>query len=104
MRERSTGPRDLLAGEGDGGRNEGAALGRAVDPEFAAEGGKSVREPDEAAAVGPGASDAVVACPDLNGAVLNPRRHPGVSGASVFGDVGQRLGDNEVGGRLDRGA
>jgi hypothetical protein len=30
-------PRELLAGEGDCGRDEGAAVGRVVDPEFAAQ-------------------------------------------------------------------
>src|SRR4051794_26379996 len=93
-----------LAGEWDGGRDEGAAGERALDPEFAVEGGEPVRQPDEAAAgVGQGASDAVVAYLDSNGGVLDPRRHLGASGASVFGDVGERLGDDEVRGRLDRG-
>src|SRR4030088_1640055 len=105
LRERIAGRERSLersAADGDGGREKGAARGRAVDPQLAAEGGESVRQADEAAAVGPGASDAIVAYPDLNGAVLDPRRHRGVSGVSVFGDVGQRLGDDEVGRRLDR--
>ena len=41
--------------------------------------------------------------PGRERAVLDARRDRGASGASVFGDVGQRLGDDEVGGRLDRG-
>ena len=53
--------------------------------------------------VGVGAADAVVARPRLAAAV--PRRAhvdaPGVA-RGVLGDVRQRLGDDEVGGRLDR--
>ena len=59
--------------------------------------------PTKTAPVGPGASDAVVAHLDLEGAVLDARRDRGASGASVFRDVGERLGDDEVRGRLDRG-
>ena len=60
-------------------------------------------EPHETAAVGPGASDAVVAHLDSQRAVLDARRDRGAVGARVLRDVGQRLGDDEVGGRLDRG-
>jgi hypothetical protein len=54
--------------------------------------------------VGSGASDAVVAQVDHEPAVVDLHRHLGASGASVFDDVGQRLGDDEVGGRLDCGS
>ena len=50
---------------------------RALDPELAVEGGEPVRQPEETAAVGPGASDAVVAHLDTEGAVLDARRHNG---------------------------
>src|ERR1700760_5162243 len=85
-----------LAGEGDGGRDEGAAVGRALYAELAVEGGEPVCQPEEPAAVGPGASDAVVAHVDRERAVLDPRRHLGASGVGVFGDVGGRFGDDEV--------
>jgi hypothetical protein len=84
------------AGEGDSGRDEGAAVGRAVDAEFAVEGGEPVRQPDETAPVRPGASHAIVLHLDPERAVLDPRRYLGVSGVSVFGDVGERFGDDEV--------
>ena len=51
----------------------------------------------------PGASDAVVAHLDDERAVFDPRHDRGAFGVGVLGDVGQRLGDDEVGGRLDRG-
>ena len=78
-------------------------MGRAFDPELAVEGGEPVRQPDEAAAVALGASDAVVADVDDERAVLDARRDGGALGASVFGDVRERLGDDEVCRRLDRG-
>jgi hypothetical protein len=53
------------------------------------------------APVEPGASDAVVLHLDRERAVLDPRHHLGASGASVFGDVGERLGDDETCDRSD---
>jgi hypothetical protein len=64
---------DRIAGAGRGGDvcgDERAAVGRALDTELAVEGGKSVRQPDKPAPVGPGASSAVVAHLDPEGAVL----------------------------------
>ena len=88
--------------ERDVGGDQGAAAGWALDPELALEGGEPVGEPDEAAAVGPGAADAVVAHPELEDAVLDAREDGGMPCTGVLDDVGQRLGDDEVGGRLDR--
>src|SRR4051794_5145348 len=83
------------AGEGDVRRDERAAVGRALDPEPAVEDGKPVAEPQQAAPAGPGASDAVVAHPDLEGAVRDAHGHGGARCPRVFGDVGERLGDDE---------
>jgi hypothetical protein len=91
-----------LAGKRDGRSDQRAALGWAVNPELAVEDGKPVRQPEETAAVGPGASDAVVAHLDPEGAVLNARHHRGTLRTRVLCDVGQRLGDDEIRGRLDR--
>ena len=52
---------------------------RALDPEPAVEDGEPVRQAEETAAVGPGASDAVVAHLDAEGAVLDARRDRGAS-------------------------
>jgi hypothetical protein len=38
---------------------------------------------------------------DRERAVLDAHHDLGAAGAGVLGDVGQRLGDDEVGGRLD---
>ena len=92
------------------GRGRGMVAATRVPPSdglsirsSAVEGGEPVRQPHEAAAAGSGAADAVVA--DLGPRACRSRSAPhlGVSGARVLGDVGQRLGDDEVGGRLDRG-
>ena len=85
-------PRRPLGGEGDDRGHERAAAGRALDPELPVEHGKPVRQPEKTAPAAPGASDAVVAHLDVEGAVLDADR--GASGASVFGDVGERLGDD----------
>ena len=79
-----------------------AVARRALNPELAVEDSEPVREPDEAAAVASGAADTVVAHLDLEGAVLHPRYDAGVTRPRVLGDVGQRLGHDELGGRLDR--
>src|SRR3954451_1857398 len=75
-------PEPWASREGDGGCEEGAAVGRAVDAKPSVEGGEPDRKPDKAAPVRPGASDAVVAHLDHERAVLDPRRHLGVSGMS----------------------
>ena len=49
-----------------------------------------------------GAADAVVADLDLELVAVEPDRHHGVRRAAVLADVGERLGDHEVGRRLDR--
>ena len=49
----------------------------------------------------PGAADHVVAHFDAGLAVLDPCDDLGVPGRGVPGHVGQRLGDDELGGRLD---
>ena len=69
-----------LAGEGDVRGDERAAVGRALHPKPAAEDGKPVRQPNETAPVRPGASDAVVAHLDTEGAVLDARRDRGALG------------------------
>src|SRR4051794_23378983 len=46
-----------LTSEGDECRDEGSAVGRALDPESAVERGESVGEAGESAAVGAGAAD-----------------------------------------------
>jgi hypothetical protein len=53
-------------------------------PELPVKGGKPVRQSEKTAAVGPGASDAVVANLDSEGAVLDVRGDRGTSGTSVF--------------------
>jgi integrase len=99
--QRSTpGLRELL-GDGEVCGDERAAVGWALDPQLAVEDGKPVRQPEQTGPVGPGASDTVVAHLDPQAAVLDARRDGGASGASVLGDVGERLGDDEVRGRLD---
>ena len=55
--------------------------------------GEPVRKPEQTAPVGPGASHAVVAYLDPEGAVLDAGRDRGASGAGVFRDIGERLGD-----------
>jgi hypothetical protein len=87
-----------LAGERDGGRDQRAAVDWALDPEPAVECGKPVREPKQTAPVGPGASHAVVAHLDCEDAVLDACRDRGAACTGVFRDVGERLGDDEVGG------
>ena len=52
--------------------------------------------------IGVGAADAVVADLDLDRAVAPRDADRGAVGVGVAGDVGQRLGDHEVGRRLDR--
>jgi hypothetical protein len=74
----------------------------ALHPKLAVEGGEPVCETQQTAPVSPGAAQAVVAYAEGEWVVLDPSRHLGVSGASMFGDVGQRLGDDEVRRRLDR--
>jgi hypothetical protein len=49
------------------------------------------------------ATDAVVADLDQQLTSLAPDADRGRVGAAVLGDIGQQLGDAEVGGRLDRG-
>src|SRR3954454_2758498 len=93
-----------LAPKRNAGGDERAAAGRALDPELAVEHGEPVAEPDEAVALGLRAADAVVAHPDLEEAVLDARIDGRVARPGVLGDVGQRLGDDEVGRRLDRGS
>src|SRR3954470_20497717 len=65
------------AADGDGGGDERAAVGGALDAKLAVEGGETVREPLETASLRPGAADPIVA--DVNGerAVLDPRGHFG---------------------------
>jgi hypothetical protein len=64
-----------------------AAVGWALDPEVAIEDCEPVRQPDEAAAAGPGAADAVVAHAQLEGAVLDARHDRGAMRVRVLGDV-----------------
>ena len=102
-RERSTGPREL-PGQGDGGGDHGAAVGRASDPEPPSRAATRSASPSQTAPVGPRAPYAVVAHPDA--AAFDPRS-PAVTAArsarELLRDVGQGFGDNEVRGRLDRG-
>src|SRR4051812_21084258 len=91
--------RDLV-GEGDGDGDERAAAGRALEPELSVEDRKPVRETDDPGPVGPGAADAVVTHLDPEGAVRQVGRDRGPPSVGVLGDVGERLGHDEVGGRL----
>ena len=77
------------------------AAPRAVDAQRAAERGHAVGDADEPVARAVGAADAVVADLDAQHAVRRPRRAPRARRARVLDDVGQRLGDDEVGARLD---
>ncbi len=91
-----------LAGMGMVAATSVPPSGGALDPEAPVERGEPVPEALEAAAVRAGAADAVVAHLDPQRPVLDPRGDRGARGAGVLGDVGERLGDDEVGGRLDR--
>src|SRR3954447_18095191 len=82
--------------DGDVCDDKRAAVGGALDPELAVQDGKAVCQPEQSAAVGPRAADAVVAHPDTQGAVVDARRHRGVLGVRVLDDVGEGLGDDEV--------
>ena len=77
---------------------------RLLDRELAVERGDPVFEAAQPGArVRVGAADAVVADLDLDDSVARARpATAGRVGLRVAGDVGERLGDDEVGGRLDR--
>ena len=79
--------------ERDRDRDQGAAVGGALDAEVALDGRQSIAEPDQAAAVPPGTPDAIVGDVDEQRAGVDARRDPGARGAGVLDDVGQRLGD-----------
>ena len=64
------------------------------------DGAHAVAQAAEADAAGVGAADAVVEHLDHEPVVLVLGGQPGAGGARVLGDVGQRLGDEEVGDRL----
>ena len=83
--------------------DEGAALRRALDAEPPVQGGNPVAQTQKTAPVGPGAADAVVAHGDREHGVLDVRADAGAPGLSMFCDVGQRLGYDEVSGRFDLG-
>src|SRR4051794_40359105 len=72
-----TAPGSALTGERDGGRDQRAAVGRALDAEPAVERGEPVAEPPQTAAIRAGAPDAVVAHVDVQRAVLGVRRDSG---------------------------
>src|ERR671934_1686736 len=81
----------------------GALPGGAVEGDRAAEGLDPVGEADEpGAAPGGGAADAVVADRQVQAAVVGPHVDVGDRRLRVLGGVGQRLGDDVVGGDLDR--
>src|ERR1700758_4343349 len=84
------------------GRDQRATVIGALDPETAFERSEPVSEPDQAAPVGPGAPDAVVAHLHLQAAVLKAGLDCGAVCLGVFGHVGERFGHHEVRGRLDR--
>ena len=79
---------------------------RAGDLEPAVERGDAVREPAQAGAAGGiGAADAVVARRSTTTVAVDARARATARACAsrVPGDVGERLGDDEVGGRLDAG-
>ena len=89
--------------EGDVRGDERAALGRALDAESAVQDGEPVTQSQKTAPVRPDAAHAVVANGDLKRVVHDVRADRGAASAGVLCDVGQRLCDDEVSGRLDRG-
>ena len=68
-----------------------ASVGRALDAQAAVEHREPVPEADEAAPVGPRATDAVVADVEVERVLLDARLDGGEAGPSVLGDVGERL-------------
>ena len=84
-----------------GGGYEGAAAGLALDCEPSAERGHPVGDPDEPVPARIGASDAVVANLDAERPIVHACADLGLPGVRVLDDVGERLGDDEVGARLD---
>ena len=82
-------------------RTVGPPRGRG-DRQRAVERGQALVQPVEAVAGGVGAAAAVVAHLDAQAAVVAPDAHLGAVRLGVLDGVGQRLGDGEVGGQLDR--
>src|SRR5690606_22048525 len=80
-----------------------APPGRADDAQLSVERLDAAPQADEAAAVGVGAAAAVVGDLDDEPARVLGQPHEHLPGAAVLGRVGERLGDDEVGGALDRG-
>jgi hypothetical protein len=77
---------------------------RARDLEGPVDRGGALGQPGQAgAAGGVGAAHAVVADDDVQPVADPLHDHLGLAGLGVLGDVGQALGDDEVGDRLDRG-
>src|SRR4051794_12767044 len=95
-------PPGRLAGDRDPRPDLGALPGRASQVDRAAQRVDAVGEPAQARAAGQvRAADAVVAHLDHGELRRAPHAHGRELGGGVLGDVGERLGDEVVGGGLD---
>ena len=92
-----------MAGQRDLGRDERAAHHRAVDQEPSVEGLEPVAQADQTPSVRPGAAGTVVSYGDAQGPVLDAHADLRALRTGVLDDVRQRLGHDEVGGRLHHG-
>src|SRR4051794_13483688 len=89
--------------DGQRGRDYGAGARRAVHAQLAVRRGGAVAQPEQpGAGVVAGAADAVVADLDAQRVAVDRGGDPGAVGVRVLDGVRQRLGDDEVGGRLER--
>ena len=83
-----------------GGADHSAPAVWALDPQSSVESSEPVTQPDQPMAVDLSAADPIVAHLDVKNAIVPSRDHDGLPGVRVLGDIGQRLGHDEVRGRL----